>query len=283
MKNFPQGYLTPSELAKITGISKQLLLYYDNNSIFSPEYVDKNGYRYYGCQQYFTLQIILFLRKLGLSLKDISEYLKNKSVDNLEAVYKEKLAACQQKLIYYKNLEDVLKKKIDRLQSLSTLPINQILIEMQPEERLYVSQPISLKLPIKERITLLASHMLPLCSCQDFADCIIGFSFDAMHLLNNTPMSSYKAFINAEGNISSNTLDSEKKVQGLYLTIYCNASYGIINPQSQKIIKSFLSKNKLKVLSDIYIFPIRNYWSSTKNEDEIAKVTMRVQYINQGI
>ena len=283
MKNFPHGYLTPSELAKITGISKQLLLYYDNNSIFSPEYVDKNGYRYYGCQQYFTLQIILFLRKLGLSLKDISEYLKNKSVDNLEAVYQEKLTVCRQKLQYYKNLENVLQRKIDRLHSLSSLPINQILIELQPAEQLYVSKPISLDLPIKERITLLASHMLPLCSCQDFADCIIGFSFDATHLLNETPLSAYKAFINAGCNSSSDALELQQKAQGLYLTIYCNASYGIINHHSQKIIKDFLIKNNLEVLSDIYIFPIRNYWSSTKHEDEVAKVTMQVQYVSHSI
>lgn len=283
MKKFPHGYLTPSELAKITGVSKQLLLYYDNNSIFSPEYVDKNGYRYYGCQQYFTLQIILFLRKLGLSLKDISKYLKNKSVDNLEAVYQEKLATCRKKLEYYRNLEDVLQKKINRLHSLPSLPINQVLIELQPEEKLYISNPISLELPIKERITLLASHMLPVCSCQSFTDCIIGFSFDCEHLLKQTPISAYKVFISAEGNISSSTLEAKHKAQGLYLTIYCNASYGMINPRSQKIINDFLGKNNLEVLSDVYIFPIRNYWSSTRHEDEIAKITMQVQYKNQSV
>lgn len=52
-------YFTPGELAKLLGISKQLLLYYDKNDIFSPEFVDENGYRFYVLSQYFTLQIII--------------------------------------------------------------------------------------------------------------------------------------------------------------------------------------------------------------------------------
>lgn len=48
-------YFTPGELAKLLGISKQLLLYYDKNDIFSPEFVDENGYRFYVLSQYFTL------------------------------------------------------------------------------------------------------------------------------------------------------------------------------------------------------------------------------------
>ena len=44
-------YFTPGELAKLFGISKQLLLYYDKNDIFSPEFVDENGYRFYVLSQ----------------------------------------------------------------------------------------------------------------------------------------------------------------------------------------------------------------------------------------
>lgn len=62
-------YFTPAELAKLFGISKQLLLYYDKNDIFSPEFVDEKGYRFYVLSQYFTLQIIISLRKLNVSLK----------------------------------------------------------------------------------------------------------------------------------------------------------------------------------------------------------------------
>lgn len=44
MKNTEKNYFTPGELAKLTGISKQILLYYDKNNIFSPSFVDDNGY-----------------------------------------------------------------------------------------------------------------------------------------------------------------------------------------------------------------------------------------------
>lgn len=77
-------YFTPAELAKLFGISKQLLLYYDKNDIFSPEFVDENGYRFYVLSQYFTLQIIISLRKLDVSLKEIKAYLKSKDINLLK-------------------------------------------------------------------------------------------------------------------------------------------------------------------------------------------------------
>ncbi|WP_418657894.1 MerR family DNA-binding transcriptional regulator, partial [Clostridioides difficile] len=35
------------EFAKLCGISKQTLIFYDKIGIFPPEYKDKNNYRYY--------------------------------------------------------------------------------------------------------------------------------------------------------------------------------------------------------------------------------------------
>lgn len=74
----------PGELAKLFGVSKQLLLYYDKNDIFSPEFVDENGYRFYVLSQYFTLQIIISLRKLDVPLKEIKAYLKSKDINLLK-------------------------------------------------------------------------------------------------------------------------------------------------------------------------------------------------------
>ncbi|EGT4207022.1 MerR family DNA-binding transcriptional regulator, partial [Clostridioides difficile] len=47
-------YFTTGEFAKLCGISKQTLIFYDKIGIFSPEYKDKNNYRYYSVYQYDT-------------------------------------------------------------------------------------------------------------------------------------------------------------------------------------------------------------------------------------
>lgn len=67
---------TVGELAKLHGISKQTLIYYDNIDLFKPNIVDKNnGYRYYTSDQLEVLDSILLLREIGISIKDIKNFL----------------------------------------------------------------------------------------------------------------------------------------------------------------------------------------------------------------
>ena len=94
MKNTAKDYFTPGELAKLTGISKQILLYYDKNNIFSPSFVDDKGYRYYSLSQYFSLEILITMRKLDIPLQDIMAYLHNKNLQDLKQIYSQKLSGC---------------------------------------------------------------------------------------------------------------------------------------------------------------------------------------------
>lgn len=69
-------FLTISEMAKYAGISRRTLIYYDQIDLFKPAKVGENGYRYYGIDQYFELDVILLLKNLDVSLEDIHVFLK---------------------------------------------------------------------------------------------------------------------------------------------------------------------------------------------------------------
>ena len=63
---------TTGELARLNGISKQTLIFYDRAGVFSPNEKDpRNGYRYYGADQLEVLDHILILKDMGLSLQEI--------------------------------------------------------------------------------------------------------------------------------------------------------------------------------------------------------------------
>lgn len=72
---------TCGTFAKICGVEKHILFHYDDIDLFKPEYVDDNGYRYYSYHQYDTFKVIMALKKLGMSLKDIQVYLNTRSPD----------------------------------------------------------------------------------------------------------------------------------------------------------------------------------------------------------
>lgn len=75
MKN-KHPYLTAGELAKIHGLNKRTLHYYDEADIFSPVCKGENGYRYYTFEQSMELEHILALRELNMSVEEIKQYMQ---------------------------------------------------------------------------------------------------------------------------------------------------------------------------------------------------------------
>lgn len=60
-----------SEMAKLHGLTRQTLIYYDDIDLFKPVKVDGKGYRYYSKHQIPYLREICFLKSLGVGLKEI--------------------------------------------------------------------------------------------------------------------------------------------------------------------------------------------------------------------
>lgn len=59
--NFQTG-----EFAKLCGVNKRTLHYYDEQGIFSPDHVGENHYRYYSARQLYPFIMIRLLRQMGL-------------------------------------------------------------------------------------------------------------------------------------------------------------------------------------------------------------------------
>ncbi len=271
-------YFTPGELAKLLGISKQLLLYYDKNDIFSPEFVDEKGYRFYVLSQYFTLQIIISLRKLDVSLKEIKAYLKSKDINLLKDIYRNKQQEYKKQIEELLYLEKTMQQKISFLNDIQNLPLNQILLELQEEEHLYFSEDISFQTPIKHRMNILAKHMLPVFSHPSFQEYLMGFHYDSNEFFYKDLITQYNVFISANSKLHYNNPIKKTKEKSLYLCVYCNAHYGVIDSKIKERILKFVEQNKLHMHGGIYLFPLRNFWSTSKPEEELVKLCLRVEY-----
>jgi DNA-binding transcriptional MerR regulator/effector-binding domain-containing protein len=71
------------EFSKISRVSKRTLQYYDEIGLLQPAHTDhKTGYRYYSAQQLPTLNRILALKELGLTLQQISRMLADDISDD---------------------------------------------------------------------------------------------------------------------------------------------------------------------------------------------------------
>ena len=71
---------TVGEMAQMAGVSKQMLIYYDNMDVFKPRMTGaENGYRYYTADQLEQLDTVLMLREMGFSLKEIRRHMERRS------------------------------------------------------------------------------------------------------------------------------------------------------------------------------------------------------------
>lgn len=68
-----------SEMAKLHGITRQTLIYYDEIDLFKPMRVDPHGYRFYSEWQIPYLREICFLKSVGISLKEIVHHFQQRN------------------------------------------------------------------------------------------------------------------------------------------------------------------------------------------------------------
>jgi DNA-binding transcriptional MerR regulator len=77
---------TINQLAKMAGITRRTLHYYDEIGLLKPSLVGENGYRYYGEDTLLRLQQILFYRELELPLEQIRLILADPNFDPQQAL-----------------------------------------------------------------------------------------------------------------------------------------------------------------------------------------------------
>lgn len=101
-------YLTAGEFAKICDIPKHVLFHYDDIGLFQPEYKAENGYRYYSYRQYDTFLVIMNLKKMGMSLKDIKVFLSKRDPSLFLSLLEDKFEEIDSLIEYLKDVKSMM-------------------------------------------------------------------------------------------------------------------------------------------------------------------------------
>lgn len=80
-------YLSIGQMARINNISVPTLRFYDSIGILQPCYTDpQTRYRYYDVRQNARLDMIQYMKELGMEPKEIEEVLASEDLRKIEAV-----------------------------------------------------------------------------------------------------------------------------------------------------------------------------------------------------
>lgn len=142
MKNKKYLYST-GEFAKLNGINKRTLHYYDEIGLFCPEIREENGYRYYTCFQTVQLELIVTLRKIGLSIEEIICYQKKPSDTSFADVICEKKTLIDKSIQELLNTKAFLERKSDKLSMSMAAEHGKVETITLGEQRILLSAPIT--------------------------------------------------------------------------------------------------------------------------------------------
>lgn len=142
MKNKKYLYTT-GQFAKLNGINKRTLHYYDKIGLFSPEFKEENGYRYYTCFQTVQLELIVTLRKIGLSIEEIIRYQQSPSGTSFADLIAEKKQLIDKSIQELLNTKTFLEQKSNKLSLSLAARDGEIEIITLPEQRILLSESIT--------------------------------------------------------------------------------------------------------------------------------------------
>ena len=84
-------YVSPTEFASISGVSRQTLIFYEKKGIFLPAYKNEKGYRFYLMSQLDIIATIQSLQKIGLSLEEIKDYIEHRNAQSTYELFSNKI------------------------------------------------------------------------------------------------------------------------------------------------------------------------------------------------
>ena len=134
MKKQDQLLFTAGQFAKLHNLNKRTLHYYDDIGLFSPIHVGENGYRYYSYSQSPTLEMLLTLRELNMSIEEVTLFMKNRSAQSFQEIITSKKKEIDTSIDRLRQLKRLLTSKEEMLNLADHSELTQIeLIECKEE------------------------------------------------------------------------------------------------------------------------------------------------------
>lgn len=134
-----QGLLKIGEFSALSGITRQALIFYDNQGILHPALTDQEtGYRYYSYRQIDTANVIVAFRGAGMSLESIRKYLATRSPRNLIEILEKQEADLEQQIQKLERIKAMVSTRLTQTKQALTTNTGKIEIKEYPQENLFL-------------------------------------------------------------------------------------------------------------------------------------------------
>ncbi|MBU5364554.1 MerR family DNA-binding transcriptional regulator [Enterococcus devriesei] len=271
-------YLTISEMAKYAGISRRTLIYYDQIDLFKPAKIGDNGYRYYGIDQYFELDVILLLKNLDVALEDIHVFLKNRNVDYVLAGFIRQKQIVDEQITKLKTIRNSLDSYIERYSTLKDFNLESITYSYREAESFVISETIEHFDDI-DSVQIYGRFYSSVESSDLFSGYPIGFLVDGSAFYEaNFHAAPYRALVKIPED-RLQIYNQQRVVQrpaGYYVSGFMKDEIHHINTFNNRF-RNYLKENGLELNGDIWELLWQDETTSEHPEDQVFEVLIPVK------
>lgn len=266
------NYFTTGEFAKLVGVTKHTLFYYDEIGIFSPEIKGENDYRYYSIFQLDVFNVIATLKELDMPLKDIKAYLDRRSPKELISLLEKEESIIDRKINELIEMKKLISQKIKLTKDVFNVDVEEILIEKSEEELLVITE--NLPISSEKNIAISISNHVRFCEENDiYSAYSIGDMID-MENIKNGLYDKYSYFYTKVSE-DNGKVQLYRKKMGLYLTAYHQGGWETISEAYKRILK-FAEENKLNLEGYFYEDVLLDELSVSSYEKYLIKISIAV-------
>ena len=274
MKKFK--YFTTGEFARLHNINKRTLHYYDEIDLIKPSEVGENGYRYYSYYQSVELELILVMRRLGLSIDEIMEYKQDRSVDKLKDLFLEQIDLLDKNITKLTNTKSYIEGKLDQLDLLNKIEDGKIEIVELNEEKLLVSEDF--KDDSNEEYFRLMRSFNTKVKREKGITGKFGCRISVENLYNDKLLSYDRFFMSVKKDkdtISADGVNFDVKPKGRYIRVYTKGNWYRIMDIYHEILK-YAKQNKLELEGYGYEVGVNELNCFTIDE-YITEITVKIK------
>ena len=244
--DWSKNFLTIKEFAKLVGMKKSALQFYDNEGIFLPSKHGvefENRYRLYSPTQITTVKMIRVLREIGVPLNTIKELKESRTPEKLIKLLTSSKGKVADEIKFLQEVLSVVSVFLDNLNEGICATESEITVSEKPEKPIILGDE-------NDYSGSVAFYREFTRFCNAAHDPTINTSYPI-----GAYWSSMDAFLNAPSLpmrfYTPDPKGNDKKAAGLYLIGYTRGYYGNVNDLPERMT-AFAKKNDLVFTGPVY-------------------------------
>lgn len=270
-----ERYLTTGEFANLAGATKHTLFHYDDIGLLVPEIKLDNGYRYYTFSQLDVFEVIYTLKELDMPLKEIKEYINNRTPASLLELFKKENLIIDDKIKKLGQMKKWIKGKGECIHKGLNADCGNISVQYEKSMFLVIS---GIKGTDEWSFSMEVGRFLDYCEKrgikspwgvgfrQNLTDIQAGV-YDNYHTL-------YEMLSSKPKNVKCT-----ERPEGKYLTAYHKGRWQDIG-QAYKKMTDYAEANKIGLEEYFYEDYLLDGLTMPREEEYLARVSCRIKELN---